>query len=85
VPINSVKIISRKINSSLIKYLQKLSARDANNNSKKIRFAFTVNKFILIKLMTESNGLCANNAQDGFIPNVLILIQDKTQMLNFNA
>ena len=35
--------------------------------------------------MMENNGSCVNNAPDGYILHVLILIQNKIPMLCFNA
>lgn len=84
-PTRSVKTTTSLPKNSLSKFPQKHSAIVASNNTSKTHSAFIVNKFILIKLMTESNGSCAKSAQDGYILNAQILIQKKTRMRNFNV
>lgn len=82
---NFVRIIFNKVNPTLNKFVQKPSVHDAYNNFKKTHFVFIANKFILMKLMMEKNGSCVNSVWGGFILYVLILIQNKILMLNFNA
>ena len=57
----------------------------ANNvlySIKSKHIVFIVNKSISIPVMTENNGFCAKIVADGFIANVLIMIQLSIQTLN---
>lgn len=74
---NYVKVTIHQTRTAMFKFVCKLYVAAVKNSFKKTLIAFIVNKFTLIKLMMEKSGLCVNNALDGCIPHVRILIRNK--------
>ena len=83
--INCAKVTPKLKKIKRLKFLFKHYVIDARSSFKTIHIAFIVSKYTLTKLMTGSNGSCANNVKDGCTPRALTSIQNRIRTLFFNV